>query len=58
MVSVDTRHAWKLKRLAAHHQIEATWLGAVSDKRVIQGYIDLSLQKIDEAGRGGLEKLL
>ncbi len=59
VVSVDTRHAWKLKRLADRHQIEATQLGTVSDKRfVIQGYIDLSLQEIGEAWRGGLEKLL
>jgi len=59
VVSVDTKHAWKLQRLAQRSQIKATRLGIVSGKRfVIRGYVDLSINEISEAWRGGLEKLL
>jgi phosphoribosylformylglycinamidine synthase II len=59
VVSIAPKSSWKLQKLAHRYQIAATRLGAVGGKRfILKGYTDLSLKEIEEAWRGGLEKLL
>jgi phosphoribosylformylglycinamidine (FGAM) synthase-like enzyme len=59
IVSISPKSSWKLMRLADHYHIAAIRLGVVGGKRfILKGYLDLSLKEIEEAWRGGLEKLL
>jgi phosphoribosylformylglycinamidine synthase subunit PurL len=59
VVSIAPKSSWKLQKLADRYQIAATKLGVVGSKRfILKGYTDLSLKEIEEAWRGGLEKLL
>jgi phosphoribosylformylglycinamidine synthase II len=59
VVSVAPRSAWKMNKLAARWQIAATRLGTVGGKRlVLEGCIDLSIDKMGQAWWDGLGKLL
>ena len=59
VVSVAPKSIWKLQKLAARWQIAAARLGTVGGTcLMIEGYIDLSIDKMKEAWWYGLEKLL
>jgi len=59
VVSISSKASWKLQKLADRFQISAVKLGVVSGKRfILKSYMDLSVKEIEEAWRGGLEKLL
>jgi phosphoribosylformylglycinamidine synthase II len=59
VVSLSPKSSWKLLKLADRYHIAAIRLGTVGGKGfILKGYLDLSLKEVEEAWRGGLEKLL
>jgi phosphoribosylformylglycinamidine synthase II len=59
VVSISPKSSWKLMKLADRYHIAAMRLGVVGGiKFILKGYLDLPLKEVDEAWRGGLEKLL
>jgi phosphoribosylformylglycinamidine synthase II len=59
VVSISPKSSWKLMKLADRYHIDAIRLGVVGGKRfIVKGYLDSSLKEVEEAWRGGLEKLL
>ena len=59
VVSISPASVTKLERLATRWQAPLTLLGSVGGKRlIVKGYVDLPLAEIEEAWRGGLERLL
>jgi phosphoribosylformylglycinamidine synthase len=59
VVSIASRSSWKLKKIADQYKVSANKLGVVGGTRfTLKGYVDLSLKEVEQAWRGGLEKLL
>ncbi|MEE8174327.1 MAG: phosphoribosylformylglycinamidine synthase subunit PurL [Dehalococcoidia bacterium] len=59
IVSVDARDAARLERMAGREKVPLRSLGFVGGNRlVIEGDIDLGLEQIETAWRGGLEEAL
>jgi phosphoribosylformylglycinamidine (FGAM) synthase-like enzyme len=59
VVSTSPKSYWKLIKLTDRYHISAARLGVVGGNRFkLKGYLDLPIKEIEEAWRGGLEKLL
>jgi phosphoribosylformylglycinamidine synthase len=58
IVSVDARDAARLEGIAGREKVPAKALGFVRGRRLVIEFLDLSLEQIEAAWRGGLEKAL